>query len=65
LNFYYYNILPTSWRLGNITHPAGSSAIKEMFTAEGVLQGWAVTTKIRETTDDGGSDLILSGFPFR
>lgn len=50
---YYNNILAGSLRAGNATHPAGSSAIKEMYTAGGVLQGWAVTTKTRATTDDG------------
>jgi hypothetical protein len=96
---FYNNILASSLKAGNAVHPAGSTAIKEMFTAEGELQGWAVNTKTSDDTDEGrgwfwyevtsgsdpnaiaaagngvtgcfgchsngGSDMVLSGFPLR
>ncbi len=50
---FYNNILATSLKAGNSVHPAGSTAIKEMFTADGQLQGWAVNTKTSDDTDEG------------
>lgn len=50
---FYNNILAASLKAGNSVHPAGSSMVKEMYTAAGVLQGWAVATKTSESTDEG------------
>ena len=37
--------LDASLKAGNTSHPAGSSAVKEMYDASGNLQGWAVMVK--------------------
>ena len=46
-------LLDASLQAGNADHPAGSAAVKEMFDAEGVLEGWAVMVKT-EAASDGG-----------
>ncbi len=66
--------LDASLKGGNSQHPAGSSAVKEMYDASGKLQGWAAMVKtqadsqtgagwfwyeIRSTTD--GSTPVASG----
>jgi hypothetical protein len=38
---------------GNAEHPAGASAVKEMFDADGELQGWAVMVKTQAESDGG------------
>ncbi len=50
---FYNKILADSFKANNTVHPAGSTAIKEMYTAGGQLQGWAVTTKTGDDTDEG------------
>ena len=42
-----------SLEANNNEHPTGSAIVKEMFTAEGELSGWAVMAKTGETTDEG------------
>lgn len=34
-------------------HPAGSAVVKEMYSAKGDLQGWAVAVKTAAASDDG------------
>ena len=45
--------LDASLRAGNTEHPAGASAVKEMFNATGVLEGWAVMVKTGAESNDG------------
>ncbi len=43
-----------SLELGNDSHPAGSSIVKEMFMDDGVtLEGWAVMVKTQDDSDAG------------
>ena len=50
---FYNNILAKSLKARADAHPAGSTAVKEMYTADGQLQGWAVMTKTGDDTDRG------------
>lgn len=45
--------LDASLRAGNVDHPAGAAAVKEMFDADGVLEGWAVMVKTAAASDGG------------
>ncbi len=45
--------IEASLAAGNAEHPAGSSIVKEMYTAAGELEGWAVMVKTA-TASDGG-----------
>ncbi len=45
--------LAESLKSGNQEHPAGSAAIKEMYTKDNQLTGWAVMVKTSDKTDDG------------
>ena len=46
-------IIAASLKSGNKTHPPGSGIVKEMFSADGELQGWAVTLKTQKNSDGG------------
>jgi len=50
---YYNQLLDDSLAAGNDEHPVGAISVKEMFTAEGTLQGWAVMAKTDAETADG------------
>jgi hypothetical protein len=50
---FYNDALSDSLKAGNAEHPAGAAAVKEMFTKEGDLEGWAVMAKTQDRTDDG------------
>ena len=50
---YMNEVLESSLRAGNDSHPIGSEAVKEMFSADGTLEGWAVMVKT-QTGSDGG-----------
>jgi hypothetical protein len=46
--------LAASLEAGNASHPAGSSAVKEMYLDDGVtLEGWAVAVKTLDDSDGG------------
>jgi hypothetical protein len=45
--------LDMSLKAGRTEHPAGAAAVKEMFDANGVLEGWAVMVKTRADSDGG------------
>ena len=45
--------LDASLKAGNGSHPAGSSAVKEMYTEGGELQGWAVMVKTASDSQGG------------
>jgi len=45
--------LDASLKAGNASHPAGASAVKEMYDASGKLQGWAVMVKTSNDSDNG------------
>ena len=45
--------LDASLKAGNASHPAGSSAVKEMYDANGNLQGWAVMVKTADESANG------------
>ena len=46
--------IDASMQAGNTNHPAGSSLVKEMFSADGSeLIGWAVMVKTQEESADG------------
>ena len=45
--------LDASFKAGNGSHPAGSSAVKEMYTEAGELQGWAVMVKTASDSQGG------------
>ena len=46
--------LAASMAAGNASHPAGSSAVKEMYRDDGkTLQGWSVAVKTQEDSDGG------------
>ena len=42
-----------SLKAGNSAHPAGSSIVKEMFTANNELEGWAVMVKTQDDSEGG------------
>ena len=42
-----------SMKAGNKTHPAGSALVKEMFSENQELAGWAVAVKTQDQTDAG------------
>ena len=43
----------SSLRAGNREHPIGSGIVKEMFSEEGELSGWAVSVKTQDQSDRG------------
>jgi hypothetical protein len=45
--------LDASLNAGNVSHPAGSSVVKEMYDASGKLQGWAVMVKTSADSANG------------
>ena len=45
--------LDASLKAGNSEHPAGSSAVKEMYDASGKLQGWAAMVKTQADSQTG------------
>ncbi len=45
--------LDASLKAGSSEHPVGASVVKEMFTEDGVLQGWAVMVKTSAESDGG------------
>ena len=45
--------MKASLAAGNLEHPAGSSIVKEMYTDDGQLEGWAVMVKTAEKSDGG------------
>ena len=45
--------LAASLDAGNEQHPVGSEAVKEMYLADGTLEGWAVMVKTQEDSDNG------------
>ncbi len=47
------DILDASLRAGNESHPMGSEAVKEMYSADGELEGWAVMVKTQENSAGG------------
>ena len=46
-------VLESSLRAGSESHPIGSEAVKEMFSADGTLEGWAVMVKTQAGSDGG------------
>ena len=46
-------VLDASLKAGNASHPAGSAAVKEMYDADGELQGWAVMVKTQDDSKGG------------
>ena len=46
-------VVAASLKAGNKTHPAGSGIVKEMFSAAGELEGWAVALKTQKDSDGG------------
>ncbi len=46
-------VLESSLRAGNASHPMGSEAVKEMYSADGTLEGWAVMVKTNADSDGG------------
>ncbi len=50
---YMNSIINDSLKAGNKSHPKGAGIVKEMFSAEGELQGWAVSLKTQEDSDGG------------
>ncbi|MEH6535933.1 MAG: cytochrome P460 family protein [Psychroserpens sp.] len=50
---YMNDILAESMTSGNSSHPIGSAVVKEMFTDQNVLNGWAVYTKTQDDTAAG------------
>ncbi len=45
--------LDASMKAGNDAHPVGSGSVKEMYNADGNLQGWAVMLKTQAESDRG------------
>ena len=45
--------LNASLQAGNVQHPVGSSAVKEMYDDSGQLQGWAVMVKSQDDSQGG------------
>ena len=45
--------LSDSFEQGRTQHPAGSAAVKELFNAQGELEGWAVMVKTHEESQGG------------
>jgi hypothetical protein len=52
---YLNGALDGSLRAGAARHPAGSAAVKELYSSTGALQGWAVMVKIRDDRQDGSA----------
>jgi hypothetical protein len=46
--------LDQSMKADNDEHPAGAGVVKEMFTKDGKLRGWAVAVKVDVESGDGG-----------
>ena len=46
-------ILDNSMKAANDSHPVGSGTVKEMYNADGNLQGWAVMLKTQADSDGG------------
>ena len=42
-----------SLQAGNKSHPAGAGIVKEMFSKAGKLEGWAVSVKTQDDSDNG------------
>ncbi len=67
------DILSASLEAGNEEHPVGSEAVKEMYLADGTLEGWAVMVKTamegagaawfwyEATSTEPGADPFMSG----
>lgn len=47
-------VLDKSMAAENEEHPKGSSVVKEMFSKDGALRGWAVAVKVDDASGDGG-----------
>jgi len=47
------DIIAESLKNGNEEHPLGSVIVKEMFTKDNVIAGWAVMAKTQDTSDEG------------
>ena len=46
-------VIHASLEAGRDSHPAGAAIVKEMFSADGELAGWAVMVKTEEESDGG------------
>jgi hypothetical protein len=46
-------LLDASLKAGNASHPAGSAVVKEMFSKENELEGWAVMVKTEDDSKGG------------
>ena len=46
-------VLDASMKAGNASHPAGSAVVKEMFSADGELEGWAAMVKTEDDSKGG------------
>jgi len=46
-------VLDASLKAGNDSHPAGSSVVKEMYSADDELEGWAVMVKTEDASKGG------------
>ena len=46
-------LINASLAAGNWSHPLGSSIVKEMYNADGDLQGWAVMVKTQDDSAGG------------
>lgn len=47
-------VLDKSMANENEDHPKGSAVVKEMFSKDGALRGWAVAVKVDDKSGDGG-----------
>lgn len=47
-------VLDQSMAAENESHPKGSAVVKEMFSKDGALRGWAVAVKTDDNSGDGG-----------
>ncbi|MEM9142066.1 MAG: cytochrome P460 family protein [Bacteroidota bacterium] len=47
------DVLASSLNQGNEEHPKGSVMVKEMYTENNELSGWAVMAKTQDKSDDG------------
>ncbi len=50
---YLNSIMDDSLKAGNKSHPEGAGIVKEMFSKDGDLQGWAVSLKTQKDSDGG------------
>jgi hypothetical protein len=50
---YFNSLMNDSLEAGNKSHPEGAGVVKEMFSKEGELQGWAVSMKTQKEADGG------------